>query len=749
MKGNEQMSKIERDYSLIGKEAKEAVANGLADATWYTCDVSKEDMRELLVRKDWPGIRDAIIWFGVIIAFAVLFIYLWNQNSWWAVLPYFIYCTLYSSSSDSRWHETSHGTAFKTPWLNDVMYEIASFMDFRQSTLWRWSHARHHSDTIIRGRDPEIIVTRPPEIFKVATGYLPNEFRKMFLHASGKMDAEAATFVPESEFNRVYWVARIYLAIYATIIASSIYFWTPIPIMLFLLPPLFGTWLVIIYALTQHVGLQENVLDHRLNSRTIYMNRLNRFLYWNMNYHIEHHMFPMVPYHALPKLHELIKDDCPPPYQGLVEAYKEMVPAIKKQKIDPSFSIIRKLPAPKQSKQSAQRIYHANSTQALSNGWIAVCDKTELHLGDVIRFDYHQKTFAIYRTEKDEFYATDGICTHGNAHLADGLVLGHEIECPKHNGRFNIVDGSPKRQPVCARINTYPVKVDNGMIYMDVSQLESEEQKGYEYTVVSNHNVATFIKELVLAPKNNHKLSYQAGEYIQLQVPAGSWQIKPEHIDAAYQEEYQASAVLDKVISSDIGFSRNYSLATNPATDEYLKFNVRIAMPPIGQDCLPGLGSSYVFQLKAGDTVRVKGPFGDFHIKDSNAEMIYIGGGAGMAPLRSHIAHLLETENSSRKISFWYGARSMKDVFYAEYFSELAKKHTNFSFHLAISGDSQSWQGLKGFIHEVVEREYLVQHNNPLGVEYYLCGPPLMIEAVKVMLKKYHIADSQIAFDEF
>jgi len=192
-------------------------------------------------------------------------------------------------------------------------------------------------------------------------------------------------------------------------------------------------------------------------------------------------------------------------------------------------------------------------------------------------------------------------------------------------------------------------------------------------------------------------------------------------------------------------------MASNQATESMLRFNVRIATPPSGQDCPPGAGSSYVFNLKAGDVVTAIGPFGDFHIKPTQREMVYIGGGAGMAPLRSHLSHLFETEHTARKVSFWYGARSSQELFYVDYFEGLASNHENFTFHLALSSPlpDDNWTGHEGFIHAVVLEEYLRTHPRPESVEFYLCGPPQMISACLRMLSDLEVPNDHIAFDEF
>jgi fatty acid desaturase len=342
------MSAAVRDYSLIGAETERARQSGLAGAAWYTSPVPRKQLKELMKRKDGPAIRDTLIWFAALGLSGGLGAALWG--SWWAVPCFIVYGVLYGSSSDSRWHECGHGTAFKTSWMNNVVYQIACFMVLREPTVWRWSHTRHHTDTIIVGRDPEIAAPRPPDIlglllniFALKSG--PLAFRRMALHATGRLTAEEATFIPEMERGKVYLVARIWLAIYAAVLATCLAWWTILPAMLIGLPSFYGSGLLIYFGLTQHAGLAEDTPDHRLNTRTIYMNPLFRYLYWNMNYHIEHHMFPMVPYHALPRLHEAIKADCPAPYPNTIVAYREIIPALLRQRRDPRYFVHRTLPA--------------------------------------------------------------------------------------------------------------------------------------------------------------------------------------------------------------------------------------------------------------------------------------------------------------------------------------------------------------------------------------------------------------------
>ena len=336
-----------RDYSLLGPNGKHALEIGLAAADWYHTDVPRQDMKALMARSDQPAIRDSIIYYGSMIVFAAIGIALWPSP--WS-LPFWIcYSVLYASGSDSRWHEAGHGTAFKTRWMNSVVYHIACFMLFRNPTLWRWSHARHHTDTIIVGRDPEIITMRPPVLFKVVLlffGWHQFEgFLAMFRHATSGLSDEEKSFTPESEWGKAQTIAQIWILIVAATVATAIATWSFLPFMLVGLgPSILGSWHFVLTALLQHTGMADNVIDHRLNTRTVYMNPISRFIYWNMNYHVEHHMFPMVPYHALPKLHETIKADMPEPNKGFVDGLSEVVAALKRQLSDPEYRIEKSLP---------------------------------------------------------------------------------------------------------------------------------------------------------------------------------------------------------------------------------------------------------------------------------------------------------------------------------------------------------------------------------------------------------------------
>ncbi len=275
--------------------------------------------------------------------------------------------------------------------------------------------------------------------------------------------------------------------------------------------------------------------------------------------------------------------------------------------------------------------------------------------------------------------------------------------------------------------------------------------KKWECEVVSNENVATFIKELVLKLPEGEKVEFRAGGYVQLETPPYDVSFKDFQIEEEYREDWDKhdlwrfrSTVKEPVI-------RAYSMANYPEELGLLKFNIRIATPPPGTDFPPGQMSSWVFSLKPGDKVTVYGPFGEFFAKETEAEMVFVGGGAGMAPMRSHIFDQLKRIKSNRKMSFWYGARSKREMFYVEDFDDLAASNENFKWHVALSDPlpEDNWDGYTGFIHNVLLENYLKDHPAPEDCEFYMCGPPMMNAAVIKMLKDLGVEDENIMLDDF
>lgn len=276
--------------------------------------------------------------------------------------------------------------------------------------------------------------------------------------------------------------------------------------------------------------------------------------------------------------------------------------------------------------------------------------------------------------------------------------------------------------------------------------------KPYHATVVSNNNVATFIKELVLQLDSGEILEFKAGAYVQIDIPEYETIFSSFGVADRYKKVWEQFGFLKLTAKSDEPVYRAYSLANPPGEKSELTFTVRIATPPLNDvDIPPGVGSSFLFHLRPGDRVTLTGPYGDFFVKETAREMCFIGGGAGMAPMRSHIFHQLMEVKTDRKVTFWYGARSRQEMFYDENFSRLDEKNENFSYHVALSDPQpeDAWKGLVGFIHERVYDQYLSSHPDPTEIEYYLCGPPPMVDAVVRMLDDLGVEPEMIAFDTF
>ncbi|MGB3212185.1 MAG: NADH:ubiquinone reductase (Na(+)-transporting) subunit F [Desulforhopalus sp.] len=276
--------------------------------------------------------------------------------------------------------------------------------------------------------------------------------------------------------------------------------------------------------------------------------------------------------------------------------------------------------------------------------------------------------------------------------------------------------------------------------------------KKWQCKVVSNKNVATFIKELVIALPEGEEVDFKAGGYIEIEVPPHNLEYRNFEIDERFLSDWTKFKMFQYKSHVYNPVTRAYSMANYPGEKGVIKLNVRIASPPPGKDTLPpGQVSSYIFNLQPGDDVTIAGPFGEFFMDDKDSEVVLIGGGAGMAPMRSHVFDLFKAKKTDRKVSFWYGGRSLKEVFYTDEFEEIDKNHENFSFHMALSDPlpEDNWEGPSGFIHQVLYDQYLKDHPAPEDISYYLCGPPMMNQAVFEMLDSLGVEEENIHFDDF
>ncbi|MBO4741712.1 MAG: NADH:ubiquinone reductase (Na(+)-transporting) subunit F, partial [Bacteroidales bacterium] len=281
--------------------------------------------------------------------------------------------------------------------------------------------------------------------------------------------------------------------------------------------------------------------------------------------------------------------------------------------------------------------------------------------------------------------------------------------------------------------------------------------KKWECEVVSTRNVSTFIREFTVCLPQGETLSFQSGDYVQIDIPEAEVHYRDISVDEKYAADWEKAGMRDLVMKNPEPCVRAYSMANHPAEGNIVTLNVRIATPPFDRrrggfaKVNPGVSSSYIWSLKSGDRVRLSGPYGEFHIKDTENEMMFIGGGAGMAPMRSHIFDLFKTRHTQRKVSFWYGGRSLKELFYTDEFELIAKENPNFDFHVALSEPlpEDNWTGHTGFIHQVIYDNYLKNHPEPEEIEYYLCGPGPMTAAATAMLDSLGVPKENILFDDF
>ena len=318
------------------------------EGQWFSPKVDRKQLKQLMQRSDAAGLRHFCPWLVLLVGSGTA-AYLTVGTPW--CLPAFAAYGILYSMSDHHAHELSHGTPFRTRWLNEILYHLSAFMTLHEGHYWRWSHSRHHTETLIVGRDPEIAFPRPVNLanavldfFFIPTGL--RELGKILRHASGNLGPYAREIVPATELKKVVWSSRTYVAVFIGTIGWCIAAGSVLPALFILLPRFYGGAFAQLFDMTQHAGLAEDVWDHRLNTRTVRLNPAFAFLYVNMNYHVEHHMFPVVPFHALPRLHGLISDQCPPAYGGLREAYAEIIPTLLRQAKDEQYYVRRPLPPP-------------------------------------------------------------------------------------------------------------------------------------------------------------------------------------------------------------------------------------------------------------------------------------------------------------------------------------------------------------------------------------------------------------------
>lgn len=451
----------DRDYTVAGPSADEARSAGLVDGEWFVPPIDPDRLRELSAREYARPVRDLVIYLVALLAIGAVAAWLFTAHGpWWSLLAFVPYWGLYGGSSDARWHEFGHGTATPSKRLDEVVYAVSSFQTLRTPGHWQWSHFRHHSDTIVVGRDPEIQLGRPGTVRRWLFNFTGIKQGPLFVwtimkFAAGRFDPQTRDFIPEGERSQLVRQARVSVALYLVpfVVAIAAGSWLPV-LLVGVIPSTLGVWGMVFFGVTQHLGLAEDVLDHRANSRTVMMNPLFRFLYLNMNYHVEHHIFPTVPYYQLPALHAEIADALPTPTPNTWAAYAEIFGSLRRQRQDPS-DVVPDRPIPDVESLAGSV---ASVGWARPNGTDDLGSMDRFTIGSVVRVDVADRTYAIARVSETELCALDGVCTHGNAHLGAGDLVdegeGPQLRCPKHLGRFDARTGAvcskPLKEPVLA-----------------------------------------------------------------------------------------------------------------------------------------------------------------------------------------------------------------------------------------------------------------------------------------------------------
>jgi Na+-transporting NADH:ubiquinone oxidoreductase subunit F len=446
---------------------------------WYQCDISREEIKALMQRSDLKGLAHTAVFFGVLIGLGILAYRAIGTP--WMIPAFFAYGTIYCFLNHLM-HETHHRTVFKSVWLNELVHWISGFAHGAEPIYDRWGHAQHHTYTYLIGDDPEVITPRPADIPTLLGQFFGIGIIQpgpIINHAFGIIPPADKELVPESDWKSMIWSSRLWVLGYALIIASCFVLGTILPLVYTLFARFYGAFIPTLLNDTQHVGLEQNVFDHRLICRNVWVDPVTSFFYWNMQYHTEHHMFPTVPFHALHKLNKQIAHQLPPMYPSVWHAYSEMIPTILRQQKDHEYHVTPQVPDDYPAAPKASRIPDLGKTETASENekcqpaaartgtsvWISVPDAKDMPMDDVLEFQHNGEQYAVYRLD-DGYHAMSNKCSHAGAKLSKGFVIDGQIECPAHNGRFDIRTGEATLSPACDKMRTFPVRIQNGEVQL-------------------------------------------------------------------------------------------------------------------------------------------------------------------------------------------------------------------------------------------------------------------------------------------
>ncbi len=447
---------------------------------WFKATLPRETLTRLSRRTDSEALRRITAYFALLGSFGAVSVLLWIVGSWWFLATYGAYCLVWSFSNATG-HEACHYTPFRRLWLNNALLYTNSWMQNWEPVTVRWVHARHHTYTSIVGADAEYLLPNPIKRRDLAnlvlgSNHFWNYNKELVQLAFKRPNDTIREAVPVDDLPLTARNARVFLFLYASVIGSCLVLWTPLPVVMLMLPRVVGEPMHGLLRALQHGGLETEAADHRRTTRSMYVSRPLQWLYCNMNFHIEHHMYPMVPFHALPALHSEIKDQLPEPTRGVRAGMVEIVTTMRRQRTDPDYRLPSRVPVG--TGQQTERRLRAGpaavsparvDSAAVSPATIdtavdVLCDVEDVPLGDVVGVERGGVRYAVCRTADGAVYAVDDTCTHHSARLSEGVLVGCEIECPMHQGRFDVTSGQATRRPAREPLATHPVEVVAGQI---------------------------------------------------------------------------------------------------------------------------------------------------------------------------------------------------------------------------------------------------------------------------------------------
>ena len=448
---------------------------------WFKAAMPRATLVRLSRRSDGKGLARVGGYFALLGGLGAASGLLWG--GWWFLAPYAGYCLVWSFANAAG-HEACHYTPFRRRRLNDALLYVTTWMLNMEPVTVRWVHARHHTYTSMVGDDAEYLLPNPIDRrdlgnLLLGTNHFWNYNKELVLSACRRPTPMIAKSVPPDDLPLTVRNARLFLALYAAVVTWSVAAWSPLPGVMLILPRVLGEPMHGVLRTLQHGGLETGVADHRRTARSMYVSWPMQWIYFNMNFHIEHHMYPMVPFHALPQLHAEIKDQLPAPTRGIRAGMLEVTRTMRRQRREPGYTLPDRVPPGTEwppvvaaGGPSDGAPAPAARARGSEQGLVDVGALDDIPRGDMVGVEHEGVRYAVCRTDDGAVYATSDVCTHQSARLSDGVLIGCEIECPLHQGRFDVTTGEATRRPARQPLPTYPVKVSAGRVMLRTAPAE-------------------------------------------------------------------------------------------------------------------------------------------------------------------------------------------------------------------------------------------------------------------------------------